>query len=159
MALNKIVLMLTVSLLAACGTTVSKKPPLNAPSDDATIKLAEAAHSVSNSMLELARIQAAATPPINGKALPDSKAYNMQNRASVDWSGPIESLTEKVAQASHYRLRVLGKAPAIPVLIAITAVDATLGDILRDIDFQAGKKASIKLYPQKKVIELRYAKA
>ena len=159
MDLKKSAIMLAALLLIGCQSTVSKKPPLNAPSDDATIKLAEAAHSVSNSLLELARIKSASTPKNLTKALPDTQAFNLQTRASVDWSGPIQPLAEKVAKAGHYRLRVLGKAPAVPVLIGVSTVDATLGDILRDMDFQAGNKASVKIYAHKKVIELRYAKA
>ncbi len=34
-----------------------------------------------------------------------------------------------------------------------------LGDILRNIGFQCGHKADVVVYPQRRVIELRYAKA
>ena len=65
-----------------------KKPPVNNPSDDATIKLAEAAVSVSDSMLEMARIEKVITPPHKDNILTIPNAYNLQARASVDWSGP-----------------------------------------------------------------------
>ena len=71
---------------------------------------------------------------------------------------PIEELTARIAKAAHFRLRILGKSPSIPVLISINAKDKSLAEILRDIDYQAGKKANIHVYPNSQVVELRYAK-
>lgn len=159
---KKLVVLITVlSLLAGCrGHGSFMKPPLNSPSDDATIKLAEAASSVSDSMLEMARIEKVIYRAGKDSALAIPNAYNLQARASVDWSGPIEEVTERVANAAHYRLRVLGKAPAIPVLIGLDTRnrDQSLAEILRNIDYMAGKKASLYVYPNSQVIELRYAK-
>jgi len=155
---NKVVIIFIVSsLLVGCGGTF-RKPPVNNPSDDATIKLAEAAVSVSDSMLEMARIEKVITPPNKDNTLTIPNAYNLQARASVDWSGPIEELTARIAKAAHFKIRVLGKAPAIPVLISISIKDESLAEILRDIDYQAGKKANIHVYPDSQTVELRYAK-
>lgn len=145
------------ALLASCGHSI-RKPPVNNPSDDATIKLAEAAVSVSDSMIEMAKVEKVIIPHHGDNTLTIPNAYNLQARASVDWSGPIEELTERIAKASHFKLRVLGNDPSIPVLISISAKDKSLAEILRDIDYQAGKKASIHVYPNSQVIELRYAK-
>ncbi len=150
-------LIIGVILLTSCHGTY-KKPPINDPSDDATIKLAEAASSVSDSMLQIARIEKVITPPRKDNTLTIPNAYTLQARASVDWSGPIGELTARIAKAAHYRLRVLGKEPSIPVLISLNAQDESLGEILRNIDYQAGKKADIHVYPNSQVVELRYAK-
>jgi defect in organelle trafficking protein DotD len=155
---NKIVLMLLVSVLLGGCTGTFRKPPVNNPSDDATIKLAEAAVSVSDSMLEMARIEKVITPPNKDNTLTIPNAYNMQARASVDWSGPIEELTARIAKSAHFKLRVLGTAPAVPVLISLSVKDVSLAELLRDIDYQAGKKAYIHVYPNSQVVELRYAK-
>ncbi|MFT4058581.1 MAG: type IVB secretion system lipoprotein DotD [Legionella sp.] len=157
---NKLVMLFIASLLlASCKHAVFfKKPPANNPSDDATIKLAEAAVSVSDSMQEMARIEKVVTPPHKDNLLTIPNAYNLQARASVDWSGPIEELTARIAKAAHYKIRVLGKTPAIPVLISLTIKDQSLAEILRDIDYQAGKKAHIHVYPNSQVVELRYVK-
>lgn len=128
------------------------------PENPATIKLAEAADSISNSLHELARIQKVATPA-KSKPLVTPYMYSMQRRASVDWSGPIQPLIKQISKAANFKLRVLGKRPPLPVLIDITAQNATLGDLLRDADFQAAKKANIKIDKNHRVIELRYAKA
>lgn len=154
----KLVMILIASVLASsCGVNY-KKPPLNAPADDASIKLAEAANSVSDSMLEMTRIEKNLHPPGKDNTLTIPNSYSLQARATVDWSGPIEELTARIAKAAHFRIRILGTEPAIPVLISITANDKSLAEILRDIDYQAGKKASIHVYPNSQVVELRYAK-
>lgn len=158
--MNKKLIMLffATALLAGCASTTYKKPPYNRPSDDATIKLAEAADSVSDSMLRMARVEKIVTPPNVDNILTIPSAYNLQARASVDWAGPIAELTSRVAKAAHYRIRVLGKEPAVPVLISLNIQDESLAEILRDIDYQAGKRAYIHVYPNSQVIELRYAK-
>lgn len=151
-------LFLATALLAGCAATTYKKPPHNEPSDDASIKLAEAANSVSVSMLQMARVEKVIRPPTKDNTLTIPNAYNLQARASVDWSGPIEELTSRIAKAAHFRLRVLGKTPAVPVLISLNIEDESLAEILRNIDYQAGKKANIHVYPNSQVVELRYAK-
>lgn len=155
MKTNIFILLVLSITLSGCGTF--KKPPANNPADDATIKLAEAADSVSDSMLQMARVEKTLTPPSMDNTLTIPNAYNLQARASVDWSGPIEELTGRVAKAAYFRLRVLGKQPAIPVLISMNVKDQSLAEILRDIDYQAGDKANIHVYPTSQVVELRYA--
>jgi defect-in-organelle-trafficking protein DotD len=156
---HKLVVFFMILLLAGCrGVTTYKKPPYNEPSDDATIKLAEAANSVSDSMIEMTRVEKEIHPAEADNILTIPNAYNLQARASVDWSGPIAELTERVAKAAHFRVRILGTEPAVPVLISINVKDESLAEILRDIDYQAGKRASIHVYPNSQVVELRYAK-
>jgi defect in organelle trafficking protein DotD len=144
--------------IVACTPITYKKPPYNAPSDDATIRLAEAATSVSGSMLEMARVEKVVIPPSADNIQTIPSTHNLLTRVSVDWSGPVGELTERIAKAADYKLRVLGHAPPIPVLISLNSKDHTLAEILRDIDYQAAKKASIHVYPKHQVVELRYAK-
>ena len=155
---NLLLIFLATALIAGCASTTYKKPPNNYPTDDASIKLAEAANSVSDSMQQMARIEKVITPPTKDNTLTIPNAYNLQARASVDWSGPIAELTSRIAKAAHYHLRVLGKAPAIPVLVSLDIKDESLAEILRNIDYQAGKRAYIHVYPNSQVVELRYAK-
>ena len=153
-----LLLFLATALAAGCASVTYKKPPHNAPSDDASIKLAEAANSVSDSMLKMARVEKVITPPNKDNTLTIPNAYNLQARASVDWAGPIAELTSRIAKSAHFRLRVLGKEPSIPILISLDVQDESLAEILRNIDYQAGKKATIHVYPHSQVMELRYAK-
>lgn len=151
-------LLFIVSIMTGCSPATYKKPPLNRPSDDASIKIAEAASSISESMLEVAKVEKFITPPKKENLVAIPNAYNLQVRASVDWSGPIEELTKRIAKAAHFRFQVLGNSPAVPVLVSLNTIDESLAKILRDIDYQAGKKAYIHVYPNRQVVELRYAK-
>lgn len=157
--LNKLLLLLLAFHFTACSTPMmAKKPPINAPSDDASIKLAEAAVSVSDSMMQMARVEKVLMPPEADNIINIPNTYNLQTRARIDWDGPIEDLVERIAHAAHYRIRVLGKSPPLPILINLNSKDQSLAEILRDIDYQAGNKATIHVYPTNQVIELRYAK-
>lgn len=159
MKIRKLLLMITLSVfLAACATVTYKKPPYNAPSNDATITLAEAATSVSNSMLEMARVEKVITPAHEDNIQTIPSTRGLLEHASVDWSGPIGELAERLAKAADLRLRVLGHPPAIPVLVSLNQTDRSIAELLRDIDYQAGNKASIHVYPNSQVVELRYAK-
>ena len=145
-------------LLISCAKNkppvVPKLPPSNGV-DAATIKIAETEGSVDSSLMELARIQAVATPPIPDN-LPDLNIESLQNRISVDWSGPIGQLVNNIAIGNDYSVNTLGTPPSIPILISISARDARAIEILRDIDYQAGNSAHIKVYPDNKIIEIRY---
>ncbi len=155
-------LILLAALVVGCQKApppTFKKPPMNAPSDDASVRLVEAASSVSNSLNELAEIEAASTPRgATGKPLPESESYALQSKASVDWSGPIEPLLERIARMSGFRLSILGKEPPIPVLVSLSAKNISLADMLRDAALQAGNKADVLVYSNRGIIELRYAK-
>lgn len=151
-------LFVLISYITACTSVTYKKPPYNAPSDDATIRLAEAATSVSGSMLEMARVEKVVIPPSADNLQTIPSTQSLLTHASVDWAGPIGELTERLAKAANYRLRVLGHPPPIPVLISLNTKDRAIADILRDVDYQAGQKASIHVYPNNQVVELRYAK-
>lgn len=156
--IKKFIILLTTSiLLISCGGTF-KKPPVNDPSDNASIKIAESASSVSNSMLDMAKVEKTILPAGKNNILSIPNSYTLRARASVDWSGPIEELTARIAKAAHFRLLILGKEPAVPVLISINVKDESLAEILRHVDYQAGKKADIHVYPNRQVIELRYVK-
>ena len=152
-----IVLLLSISLMASCASVTYKRPPVNDPSDDASIKLAEAANSVSDSMMQMAKTEKILTPPQSDNVITIPNTNNLNAHASVDWSGPIGELTKRITEAAHYRLRVIGNEPSIPVLVNVNLKDCSLGDVLRNIDYQAANKASIHVYPNIKVVELRYA--
>jgi defect-in-organelle-trafficking protein DotD len=157
-----VLIFLGVLAMVGCHKTPTdtlKKPPMNAPSDDASVRLVEAASSVSNSLNELAQIEAASTAPgATGKPLPESESYALQSKASVDWSGPIEPLLQRIAKISGFQLRILGKEPPIPVLVSLSAKNVTLAQMLRDAALQAGNKADVLVYSSSRIIELRYAK-
>ncbi len=144
-------------MLASCNST--QKNISDVQMQNANVQLAQASTTVSNTLTDLGSMKRAVTPPLAMKNLPNPDAYNMDSLASIDWAGPIGPIVEKIARASHYRLYVLGKVPAVPALVSINEKNMPLGYILRDIDFQAGNKANIVVFPERRVIELRYGRS
>ena len=143
--------------LALTGCTMPKPPPSYniTPSQQS---LAEASYSVSRSVVDLAETAQAAHPLPDMAPPPSPATYGMSGLTSVDWSGPVEPLVRQMAQAANYRVTIMGTAPAIPVLVTVYVKNAMLGDVLRDVGYQCGRRASVYVYPGSRVIELRYAK-
>lgn len=118
--------------------------------------MTESADSVSRSLTKLAKIEQATHPNAKLPPAPDPVSVHLAEMASVDWNGPIEPLVKKIAGASGYKVRILGNAPTIPILISVNAKNTPLADILRDITYQAQHHATVVLYAKQRVIELRY---
>lgn len=122
----------------------------------AQTRIAEAAVSVSDSLNQLAAIEKVKAPKSKLAPPPDPDRIGLGALASIDWTGPVEPLVLRLADAGHYRFRVVGRRPGIPVLVAVYAENMPIADILRDTNLQAGDKADIVIYPSRRTIELRY---
>jgi defect-in-organelle-trafficking protein DotD len=147
---------LTVCLiLAGCAS-----PPANHNLDPVTTSLAEASYSVSRSIVSLSETAQAAHPLPALEAPPSPASYGMANLTSIDWSGPVEPLVVQLAKAAAtpYRVRILGTRPAIPVIVTLYDKNRMVADVLRDVGYQCGRRATLVVYPDSRVIELRYAK-
>lgn len=156
MTLTKIGIVFSLCLImCACA---APKPPRDRGCTDADNSLAEASYSVSRSIVDLAETAQAAHPTPNLTPPPSPASYGMGGTTSVDWSGPIEPLVEQLAKAANYRVRVLGTRPAIPVIVTVNSKNQMLGDILRDVGYQGGERAAVVVFPNSRVVELRYAK-
>jgi defect-in-organelle-trafficking protein DotD len=164
MTAKRLIAITLVLVLAACTTkryVVSTNyaipsVPYLLNADDAEIKLAEAAVSVSRSLNCLAEIEKAAHPCIRLPPPLDAPRFGLACLASLDWIGPVEPLLYRIGEVTHYCIKVLGKEPAIPVIVSITCKNTPFADILRNISLQIHKKACIVIYPNSRVIELRY---
>jgi len=161
MDLKSILFLCSTVWIAGCATSSSAPITLHtsAVNDDASIKLAEAATSISQSLSNLEAMETATRPAALTKPLPSPDTYGMSDLVSVDWSGPVAPLLLKVGSASNYKVRVLGKEPAIPIIVSIAVKNTPLAYVLRDADFQCGDRANIIVYPAIRTIEIRYASA
>lgn len=75
---------------------------------------------------------------------------------NLDWSGPIEPVLQKLSNMTNYNLKVIGKRPAIPVLVTLVKEGETVADTIKDANLQANNRANIIVYPKERIIELRY---
>ncbi len=140
--------------LTACAPTTVPDTHV----DSASASLAEASYSVSRSISSLSETAQAAHPLPQLDPPPNPASYGMGGLTSVDWSGPVEPLVRQIAKITGYRVRVLGTPPAIPVLVSVYDRNMMVADILRDIGYQCGRRAAVIVFPESRVIEIRYAK-
>lgn len=139
-----------VTLLFGCGP----KPTYQV--SDVEYQLAKAALSIEDSLRTLAATQQVkAKNAINTDILITPQG-GMGGLASIDWSGPIEPLLERIGEMTQYRVKVFGPIPHVPLIVSISSRDRMMADILKDAGLQAGKRANLVVYPTSRIIELRY---
>lgn len=156
-SMNRKFLVIFVCGLMITGCTKAPQTQPDPSTYDAYVALSEAADSVSQSLTQLGATEQAAYPPQSVSPPPSPASYGMSMPTSINWNGPIEPLVQQIAHATNYKLNVLGKAPAIPIIVAIAAKDTPIGNILRDAGYQCHNRASIVVFPSAREIELRYA--
>lgn len=146
-------------ILVGCsgGASQMKTVARQVPPDPALAKLAEAANASSRSMLSLAEIELAVSPPPPDYHPVNYADFGMSNLVSIDWAGPVRPIVQRIANASGYALKTLGMEPAVPILVYLNVKNKPLGDVLRDVGYQCRDKASIVVYPDARMIEMRYA--
>lgn len=142
------------STLISCSTNHNKYVM-----SDIDYQLMESAMSVEQSLRTLAATREMEEQHLINTDILVTPQGGMGGTATIDWSGPIEPLLEKIASMSTYRVKVLGPIPPIPVIVTIAAKDRMIADILKDAGLQASKRANVVVYPKHRVIELRYLNA
>lgn len=80
----------------------------------------------------------------------------MAKKLFIDWSGPVSSLLDELAQMMGYQYQAIGATPVIPALVTLHHEKIALVDIIRDVSFQVHQSADIAIFPDQKLIELRY---
>lgn len=144
------------------GCSTSSKSTKNVYPNTIDIKqqLVASAESIDESLNMLAATEYAThNPNILNTAPLLTPEGGMGILMSLDWQGPVEPLVKQIASQSNYYFKIIGKTPPIPVIVTIHKRDALLADILRDTSYQINKSADIVVYPEQKVIELRYRAA
>ena len=157
-------------LMLQSGCSVLKEtPPNNASMDLATSgskdpfnsrtiedQLVHAAKSIEQSLSVLAAAEQAESPPILDTAPLTTPEGGMSGKVDLEWTGPLAPLVQKIADLSQYRVKFLGKEPPIPILISISVKAVMMADVLQNASLQAGKRAYILVFPNDKIIEVRY---
>lgn len=163
--MNRIFIFILILLTAGCCNVKTKnsgKTKINV--DDQIVKsddnirksLVEVAQSIERSLATLAASQETKNPPVLNTAPLITAEGGMGGTADIDWTGPIEPLLTKIADMSEYKLKILGNVPTIPIMVSITQNKSVIADILKNAALQAGRRATVVVFPANKVIELRY---
>lgn len=149
---------LVVCAAGACSTTPPPRTPLEG--DLALQALTRSADEVSQSIRKLAEVEQYdrfRTQP--GPIGPYAQVKDMVQLVTMPWDGPIEAAARQLAGESGYQFKVAGRSPVIPILVRIGSAPASISDHLRNIGMQAGSRADLVVYPQQRIVELRYSNA
>lgn len=114
------------------------------------------ARSIEEHLNTLAAAQKAESEPILNTAPLVTPEGGMGGLIDIDWTGPIGPLTDKIARLTGYRIKFLGREPAIPILVTVTVRRGIIAEVLQNASLQAGKRAQVLVYPSNRVIEVRY---
>src|SRR3990167_7544914 len=88
--------------------------PAHTTDEQSQEHIADAATAVGQSLQELSAVQMTIHPPQKLAKPFDAHAIGMDKMASLNWTGPVEPALQKIADATRYRLTVIGKKPTIP---------------------------------------------
>ena len=156
-----------IALLTSCSSdkkivdlnlkyVTAESTPTAVTDGSAQAQIAEAATAVGHSLQQLSALELATHPGQKISKPISANTPGLGHLASVNWTGPAEPLLEKIAEATKYQLRIIGKKPALPVLISLDIKNQPVATILRNITYQVVTKANIAVYPKTRTIELRY---
>jgi defect-in-organelle-trafficking protein DotD len=147
-----------LSLLVACSNFSTSSRVARGKPDNSELekKLVEVADSVERSLTSLAASQEVNSSNVINTAPLITPEGGMGAIVDIDWIGPIEPLIYKIATLSSYSVKTFGNAPQIPIIVSITQTKAMIADILKNAGLQAGNRLDLVVFPESKIIEMRY---
>ena len=119
------------------------------------VKLVEVSTSVSQSLRELAQIQRSVNSINHFKDDPMIIQAKLNDKTTIDWTGPVESVLKRFAKTSKLSFRTIGTPPPVPVIVSVNKRDVLITDLIRDIAYQVQSQASVIL-TKDRIVEVRY---
>lgn len=159
---------LLITALSGCASDSKKVVDLNlgyVTKDSVPVKtndiqqqdqIAEAASSINQSLSQLSAMQQATNPTVNINPTITVQSTGMTEVTSIDYNGDLETVLKNIGDMSGYKVKVVGTAPAIPVIINLNAKNQVLADILQNVAYQAAKQSTITVDADTQTINLAY---
>ncbi len=161
-----LILPLLVLAVTGCSSVKSSRPVDqtvvsadfgNTPSEvEISARLAEAAQRTATAVETLASIEQARTPELYTPVVSDVPP-ELRLLITMQWRGPWENALSVMAERVKYKFRVIGKAPATPIVVLVDAKQQPFVDVMRNIGLQGAGRADLVLDSRNKVVEVRYA--
>jgi defect-in-organelle-trafficking protein DotD len=142
--------------VSACGPYRKLDQQLVAEPDPVSLRLAQAVDKASSALQTLASIEQARNPGTQVQSAPYAP-QELRRTVSVDWTGPIEPIGQRLADRAGYQFQVNGDAPPTPVVVSVHSTEKSVVEVLRDVGLQAGQRADIAVDPERRIVELNYA--
>jgi len=155
-------LALGIFMLSGCGIGDKSAPtvtPVATEPDIVTVKLAAAADKAAQALNSIAGIEQQRNPDIKPVDNYTGVPPNLMQPVTIRWSGPIEQITRTLAEHAGLSFRVKGNAPAVPLIVNLDVYQRPIIHVLRDIGYQAGHRADLKVDGAGGAVEIRYAPA
>ena len=155
--------MLGALALAGCKSldldwTKQRTPaePAAVASDPADVRIAEAVVQAQEALTQMAEERAAGAAPVVD--IPRLVTPELQTRVTLDWIGPLERLTERLAAEIGYDFVVAGSRPPAPVMVAIEVKDEPAIFVLRNVGVQARDRAVLTVDAGRMVVRLDWTR-
>ena len=118
----------------------------------------ETAVTASKSIQSLSVLEHSSKPDVKKKPAPNPVKTGLDQRVTIEWTGPVEPLIEKLAKNAHYRVNFLGQKPVAPILVSVNRSNAYMADVIQDVAYQVQRFADLSIVASEKLLELRYSR-
>ncbi|HDS1082383.1 TPA: DotD/TraH family lipoprotein [Stenotrophomonas maltophilia] len=133
------------ALSAGCATTRSAGP---SASDPAQENLTAAASAIQQSLRDLSEAeQYDKMRTVPGTPRLRTQIPGLERMVTMPWNGPLEPAVMRLAAEGGYEFKLLGRQPAVGIVVQIGPEPATITDHLRNLGIQAGSRADIAIEP------------
>ena len=162
---RQLMLLLGLSTLSLGACTTPKpfshgvfdraKPQMVAQPDTVTAMLADSADRVSKSLETLAAVEYAKTPNVSVAPIGNAP-QTLQRAITVNWVGPVDQVTQMLADRASYSFNIIGTPPAVPVIVSIDVENTPVIEVLRDVGLQLGGRADVRVNGETQSVEIHY---
>lgn len=145
--------------LAACspGKNIfsDASPQLVAAPDKVSAMLANAADRASTALETLAAVEQGRSPGVAVAPIVDAPP-ELLRAITVNWIGPVETISKTLADRAGYGFRTIGTAPTVALIVSVDSENKPVIEVLRDIGLQLGQRADIHVNAQDQMVELQF---
>lgn len=143
-------------LVSGCSRTEGfPRPQLVAEPDPVVARLAAAADRAANALDTLASIENTRTP-VEIPPLVAAAPVELRRAITVDWVGPVEPLARQLADRASYQFITSGQAPVTEAIVTLRVRNEPLIEVFRNLGLQLNNRATLKVDPDNRVVEIVY---
>ena len=146
---------LICALLSGCAWFRGPPAPVQVTpgQDEVAQQLAEAAGRAEEALGRLSRIEAT-RDPIEWNNAPEIVPDELMQEVTLDWTGPIGELAQRLAHLSGYEFQETGADAVVPVLVDVHSVERPLIAILREVGYQGGMRVKVVVDARRRRVEV-----
>ncbi len=148
--------LLLATLATGCTTVTREDPQIVVAPQKTDALLADAADRATKALESLAQIEKAKNPGKGDSSIPNAPT-ELRRSITLAWNGPAEPAIKLLADRASYAFQAVGDAPASQLTINVDVRATPLITVLRSVGAQLGNRATLRVDPNARVIELQYA--